>query len=124
MDNDAALWPAQAPLESSRRQHLRFSPPPGLTCSVAGSSAKFIIRDISVGGLALWSDRPLGRDAIHKLTLKLGSLVVVTGARAAHCKRHDDGRWIIGMAFATASATEPTIEQLIDLIAASTLRFS
>ena len=124
MEKNASICSTPAPLGTSRRQYMRFSPPPGLTCSVAGSSTQFVIRDISVGGLALWSDRPLDRDSIHQLILRLGSLVVETGARAAHCKRQDDGRWIIGMAFAAEPTTEPTIEELIDLIAASTLRFS
>ena len=121
---------SDAPLSSpngtptSRRQGMRFSPPPGLVCTISGTTARFIVRDLSEGGLALWSDRPLTRGWVHDITLKLGDLMVVTRGRAAHCKKLDDGRWLVGVSFVQEQTKEPTVEQLIDVIAASTLRFS
>ena len=108
--------PAANTPATSRRQEVRLEPPPQLICAVTGSSAKFHVRDISIGGLALWSSMPLRRDAPHEFCLTYRGLTVIRSGRAVHCKRQNDGRWILGVSFLPDPPPGPgtTIEELID----------
>ena len=107
-----------------RRREMRFAPPPQLTCTVLGTPAKVEVRDISVGGLALWTPQPLKPGVTYKLSLQIGKLTVMLSARPTHIKPQDDCRWVVGMAFVDGPTTSPGIEELLDVIAGMTLDFS
>ena len=109
---------------TSRRTEPRFQPPAQLRCVIAGTAATLIIQDISVGGVALLSTLPISRTAIHQVKLTLGHVTIARRARAVHCQRSADQRWKIGLAFVEERTTGPTIEQLIDLITRSLIKFS
>jgi hypothetical protein len=91
---------------------------------IVGFSGTVTIRDISVGGLALVSSLPLRRDAVHEMQLTLGKLAVTVQAKAVHCRRQNDGRWLLGIAFQPSRQKGPTIEQLIDAVTTTTISFS
>ena len=108
----------------SRRRDMRFGPPRELRCSVVGSAATLTVRDISVGGMSLSSTLPLTRNVLHEFRLTLGNMTISRRGRAVYCRRQAEGHWIIGIAFTKERSSGKTVEELIDLITSSILRFS
>ena len=123
-DSDGLTPASQINGVTSRRAEPRFAPPKDLRCAISGAPSPFEVQDISIGGLALTSALPISRTSIHEVRLTLGHVTIVRHARAVHCRRGDDGRWKIGLAFVPERTTGPTIENLIDLITRSLIDFS
>src|SRR5690242_8633687 len=82
---------------TSRRRVVRFEPQPNLRIAIAGTAARLAMQDIGTGGVGVLSDLPLKRGALLEVTLTLGAVVVKIQARAVHCRRQADGRWMLGL---------------------------
>jgi hypothetical protein len=123
-ESDGLTASSQSNGVTSRRAEPRFAPPKELHCAIRGFSSAVAVEDISIGGMALTCDVPISRTAVHEVHLTLGRMTIERRARAVHCRRGDDGRWRIGLAFMPAHTTGPTIENLVDLITRSLIDFS
>ena len=115
--------PRSRPL-ASRRRYARIEPPPSLRCHVVGSAATFTVRDISLGGLSLLAPVPLALKVEQEFRLTLGPMTIVQRGRPVYCRQQEDGRWVVGIAFRSERPSSPTIDDLIDLITSSVIRFS
>lgn len=116
-----SLGPTNA--TASRRREMRFEPPAGLRCGLTGSRDRVLVRDIGIGGIAIFSNLPFAPDRLQEFTLNLGPLTVVQRAQLVHGRRDDDGRWIYGFEFVKEQAHGASIEELIDLITGSSIEF-
>ena len=108
----------------SRRIDVRLAAPSDLRTSVTGSRVHVVVQDISVGGMGVVSSLPLARGVVQKFQLALGTTVIVQQGKPVHCRRQDDGRWSVGISFTGKQFAGPGVEDLIDAITRSQLRFS
>ena len=106
-----------APTASSRRRNLRLGPPDRLGCSLKDLASRFVVRDISAGGLSIQGVLALRTGDIHEVTLTLDDLRLVKFAKVIHCRVEGEGHWITGLAFLNVQRDGATIEELLDRIA-------
>ena len=107
----------------SRRRTVRVTPPPELRCAIAGLGNRVPVQDISLGGIAILTSRAIAPGAAPHLTLQFGAVTIAVQARVIHCEQ-DGGQWLIGLAFNEDPRCAEAIDDLLDAIAASSLRFS
>lgn len=104
------------------RRDVRLAAPAELRCMLRGAPAVFIMNNISAGGFGASVNMPLGRDTVYEFEFHLHDMCVIRKARVIHCAWMDGDCWNVGAAF-QPEAGEPTIEQLIDRITQTTLKF-
>ena len=115
--------PLTAGHPSSRRRAVRLEAPANLTVELTGKQIDVQVVDIGAGGLGLVTSRAIERGASYIVGLRLGDVVVSCGARAAHCRRRDDGRWVVGLAFVQDERLE-MVERIVDAITRDLIQFS
>jgi len=108
---------------STRRRAIRLDAPVGLTVSLGDKRIDAEIADIGIGGLGLLCNLPLSRGKVYTMTLRYGRTEAVCQARAAHSRKADQGRWLVGMAF-VGEEEIPLIERLVDALTGNLIRFS
>jgi len=100
-------------LPVSRRRAVRLEAPAGLTITLSDTSISSKVIDIGLGGIALLANRPLRRGVTYTVTLCLAARKVACEARTAHCRRREDGNWLVGMAFVRDDRIA-SVEQFVD----------
>jgi hypothetical protein len=120
MDRNGTSQPRTNGRAGNTRQDVRLAAPADLQCTLRRASAVFVMNNISTGGFGASVNMPLGRDTVYEFEFRFQDMCVVRRARVIHCAWVDGDRWNVGAAFEPALG-EPTIEQLIARITATTL---
>jgi hypothetical protein len=119
MDRTANSQPRTNGRAANTRQDVRLAAPAELHCTLRAATAMFVMNNISAGGFGASVNMPLGRDTVYEFEFRFHDMCVVRRARVIHCAWIDGDRWNVGAAF-ESDRSEPTIEQLIDRITATT----
>ena len=106
---------------SSRRRSVRLEAP-DLTIELEGRVTGQVI-GIGLGGVGLLTARPVRKGATYRIGLRLHGVVVSCYARSAHCRRREDGNWIVGLAFVMDEHLA-AVEQFVDAITREQIEFS
>ena len=107
----------------SRRSSARIVPPKNLQVSVAGSARRYLVGDISLGGLSLVSNAPLPVGSVHDITLTHGDMVIHQRIKAVHSRQVPTG-WLVGCAFVGVPRERgASIENLMDEITGTMITF-
>ena len=89
------------------------------------AQGRLTARDISMGGLSLVVQAPIGLRTIHAVSLTFGSITVEHKARVLHCRRCPEGGWLLGMAFIEKPLPgSASVAQLFNAILSSAITFS
>jgi hypothetical protein len=117
----------QPGIATSRRKSVRLRAPHHLRVRFVFSAGALAVLDISEGGLAALTDRPLAVDSPHVLELSLGSgRPLVVRAQVASCLfiEQRGGRSVYRTGFRFVGRPKPgtgTVEDLLDQLLASTI---
>ena len=107
----------------SRRASARIVPPKTLQVALEGTSKRYVIGDISLGGLSVISTEPLAVGSIFDVTLTYRDVVIQQRLKTIHSRKCPTG-WIMGCAFVSRPRGRgPSIEDLMDDITGSMLSF-
>jgi hypothetical protein len=112
----------------SRRRSIRLRAPSHLRVRIAtGRASAAVVLDISEGGLAALTDRPLAIDSPHTLELVLGGEgPLIVRAEVASCQFAEQrgGHSVYRTGFRFRGRPKPgsgTVEDLLDRLLASTI---
>jgi hypothetical protein len=107
----------------SRRRAIRIKPPANLQVRLSDAKIKVTITAIGPGGMGLIADRPLARNTVYAVRLQIGKDVVRCGATGAHCRKQNDGTWLVGMSF-VKDERYAQVERLVDVLTGKTIQSS
>ena len=106
----------------SRRQAVRINAPPNLTVTLPNQNLVARVVDIGSGGIGLAASAALPPGTAHDLHLQIGPERAHCSATVVHCRRQQNGSWLIGMAFVKDERVGQ-VECLLDLLAGNLIEF-